>query len=1024
MAADDRGQWLRHLVEALDRSGPARRAALLDEACTEDPLLRAELEALLDPLTEVPTADVLPPLPLEILTASLVGSVVGRYRIVREIAEGGMGVVYLAERTDLGKRVALKLVRDGRLASSSQLRRFLRERRLLARLEHPNVARLMDAGVTGQGVPYLVMEYVDGLPIDRHCDLGRMPLGDRLRLFTRVCAAVEHAHQQRIVHRDLKPSNLLVTPAGEVKLLDFGIATLLEERAADPTLTRAGLIVATPAYAAPEQVRGERVTEAADVYALGVVLYELLSGSRPYALRGCTAAEVERIVCTVEPVPPSVAVLRPGASTPAGGARLVTPEAVAEARGTEPGQLRRQLAGALDDIVLRALAKAPADRYASAAALAEDIERHLAGLSPVARPAGGGRHRGRPLLVAAGVACGGLAVIAGQGTGPWSRGPADAAVRATASAGVESASHSTAIADLVAVNGWIDCRGHTPGPRVPHGAVTVRRTAAEELVVTVAVSDADPTHTYTIEIFEGAEECPGGSNAANTGFMVQTDATGRGVGEARLELPHRSLGGEVLADGRGSETLVVVLDRTLSTSSGDWFVATVPLPPTGPAADRVQQRDGAYRALREGNAPRAEHLFQLLTDSDPADVDSWLRLGQTRFRYGPVFGRSSVEAADAFERVLALQPGDLVALMYRARIAALGGEGEAVLATTARIAEIGGHRGIERGARALAAAVSSDPAELVGVLSEPPAGSADNVYLLTTVAVYAHDFDAAERLIRSMIRPSAGPEARALGHAMRADLALARGRRRDALAELDRVAQYAPFRALAMRELAAHLPLLAGSDAGAASRRRVLEAGYAKTRADTAFLYASYPQLADGIVRDYLLGRLAARTDPDAADRYALSLEGAAGAPPLRAVASALARSVRAHASWVEGDAAGTLRALGDPPPLPPLEFVPERIFNWTSERFLRAEALHQLGRSEEALRWYETIAELAVADLVYLAPAYLRQAEIHARLGNPHQAAEHYAHFLELWRDCDAELRPVRARAERALAALRGTPR
>jgi eukaryotic-like serine/threonine-protein kinase len=316
---------------------------------------------------------------------------IGPYRLLHELGRGGMGVVYLAERADgqFWQRVAVKLVQRG-LRDPELRSRFEAERQILAALEHPNIARLIDGGITPDGRPYLVMECVDGLPIDAWCRRHALGLEDRIRLFCTAARAVQHAHRYLVVHRDLKPSNILVTERGQVKLVDFGIAKILDpgRLRLDVPDTRTGMRFLTPEYASPEQVTGRPVTTASDVYALGVVLYELLTGVRPLRLAGLSAAEAERVVQGVDPAPPSAAA----------GAGL--PEAAGRAR---------RLHGDLDRIVLMSLRKEPERRYSSAEALAEDLERCLDG-KPVRAAKDGRRYRARKfirrhaLLVAAGLA--------------------------------------------------------------------------------------------------------------------------------------------------------------------------------------------------------------------------------------------------------------------------------------------------------------------------------------------------------------------------------------------------------------------------------------------------------------------------------------------------------------------------------------------------------------------------------------------------------------------------------------------
>ena len=282
--------------------------------------------------------------------ASRTGAQVGSYRLTELIGRGGMGEVYLAERSDgeFQQRVAVKLLRAG-FDNPQAIARFRAERAILARLEHPHIARLLDGGVTEEGLPFLAMEHVRGEAIDQYCGTQDLSIEARLRLFVDVCRAVDFAHRSLVVHRDLKPSNILVTERGEVKLLDFGIAKILEEGAAEAA-TRTGLLLLTPEYASPEQVRGGGITTATDIYALGLLLHEILTGQRAQPIADLSPAGVARAVCEDQPVLPSAAV---------------------------PERLARRLRGDLDTIVATALHKDPARRYASAERLADDILRHL-----------------------------------------------------------------------------------------------------------------------------------------------------------------------------------------------------------------------------------------------------------------------------------------------------------------------------------------------------------------------------------------------------------------------------------------------------------------------------------------------------------------------------------------------------------------------------------------------------------------------------------------------------------------------
>jgi serine/threonine-protein kinase len=372
----ERWSRLKELFAAAVELPVERRAAAVEAASAEDAELGQELALLLaadgrstagEPrLRAEPPEDGARQLP----------DLVDRYRILGEIGAGGMGRVFLAERADgaFRQRVAVKLLGAGVWASEDAHRRFVAERRILARLTHPAIARLVDGGTAASGEPYLAMEYVEGQPIDAYCRERRLDVDQVLRLLLQVCAAVEAAHRSLIVHRDLKPSNILVTSDGEPKLLDFGIAKLLDPELAGDTAfqTRLGHTPLTPRYAAPEQVRGEPVTVATDVYALGVVLYELLTGTSPYRLESTGPLAFARAVVEQEPAPPSTAAAR----TRAGGEG---------AASTAPLAFTRRLSADLDAIVLKALRKEPELRYGSVGELARDVERYLAGLPVEAR---------------------------------------------------------------------------------------------------------------------------------------------------------------------------------------------------------------------------------------------------------------------------------------------------------------------------------------------------------------------------------------------------------------------------------------------------------------------------------------------------------------------------------------------------------------------------------------------------------------------------------------------------------------
>src|SRR5450432_153404 len=356
-------QWqkLEEIFQNAADLAPDSQTVYLDQACRGDVELRHEVEALLaaSPLGLIEsaiaaTADEM----AEPDSDPLVGTWLGPHRIDGLLGRGGMGVVYRAFREDdeFHKQVAIKVI-PRMLAGPEVVARFRSERQILANLEHSNIARLFDGGTT-EGIPYLVMEYVEGVPITQYVQAKALSIPDRLRLMQSVCSAVLYAHHNLVIHRDLKPANILVTPEGTVKLLDFGVAKLVDPSVVASAHTSEMMM--TPDYASPEQIRGQPVTTASDVYSLGVVLYEVLTGERPYRITSSNWLDLERVVCNTEPRKPSVL-------------------------ESLPSRTRRRLAGDLDNIVMMAMRKDVARRYGSAEQLSEDIRRHLQGLPIQAR---------------------------------------------------------------------------------------------------------------------------------------------------------------------------------------------------------------------------------------------------------------------------------------------------------------------------------------------------------------------------------------------------------------------------------------------------------------------------------------------------------------------------------------------------------------------------------------------------------------------------------------------------------------
>jgi serine/threonine protein kinase/TolB-like protein len=507
-----RDEWQRIkeiAANALEQPASAR-AAYVARRCGADAGLRREVESIVASATDAADLFERPRMLMAGAADALervnefapprIGDRVGPYEIVRELGAGGMGVAYLAERADAEyeKRVAIKLIRAG-LDSETVLRRFRRERQIVADLDHPNIARLLDGGTTAKGLPYFVMEFVDGTPIDVHCRTHGLSTRDRVALFRRVCEAVRHAHRQQVVHRDLKPSNILVTAEGVPKLLDFGISKLLSaESPGEQSEATVMPHAMTPPYASPEQVRGEPITPATDVYSLGVLLYELLAGRRPYQLDGRTLREIDEVICHQDAAPPS---------------------------GVADKELRSELRGDLDNIVLMALRKEPDRRYASVDALSDDLGRYLEGQPVRARADEFAyraskllrRHRVRLVETAVILLVLGAAIAIGFRSSSGGPPTAPAAIRGVAVLPLSITGSDRDIEHLSQglTDGLIDSLDELPDLRVPSRAAVVATSARRKEPQTIAselkvdavllgsVSRAGEKVSLTLELVDG-----------------------------------------------------------------------------------------------------------------------------------------------------------------------------------------------------------------------------------------------------------------------------------------------------------------------------------------------------------------------------------------------------------------------------------------------------------------------------------------------------------------------------------------
>ena len=607
-------QRVRDLFERALELPAGEREGFLASACAGDPAVRHEVETLLRADAEsVATAALAAGHPdlVEAIDADarererdqLTGMRIGPWRLLREIGRGGMGAVWLAERADgeYAQQAAVKLVRSG-WDADALLQRFRAERQILATLSHPNIARLLDGGVADDGRPYLVLEYVDGALIGEYCDQRRLGIAQRLELFLAVCDAVAHAHRSLVVHRDLKPSNILVDRDGHVKLLDFGIAKLLEA-GADGGATATALRVFTPEYAAPEQIQGRPVTTGVDVHALGLLLYELLTGRRPYRATASTPAAYEQAILTEEPQRPSRVADHVDIDT----------LALAHARNLQPSSLRARLRGDLDAIVLKALRKEPAQRYASVEAMADDVRAFLV-QAPVKARRGNFNYRATRFLqrhaLAAGLALFAIAsLVGGLGVALWQAERA----RAQRDVAEAEARKSGAVVEFLTRVFAEAEPGQTDGKDPPASELLARGIARID-----EQTDLDPATRAALLVAMGRAHSRLGDGTFVQALMQRAVASARTSGNPRDEIDTRiALASALSTNSRYEDTLAEygeVRRMILAHGIDDPLLLARVDSSTGIALGNLDRSAEAWPYLARALAVRTQRLGPLSDD--------------------------------------------------------------------------------------------------------------------------------------------------------------------------------------------------------------------------------------------------------------------------------------------------------------------------------------------------------------------------------------------------------------------------
>lgn len=969
------------------------------------------------------------------------------YHVERELGGGGMSRVFVALEPKLGRHVVVKVLPPD-MAAAVNVDRFQREIRLAASLQHPLIVPLLTAESSGD-LLYYVMPYIEGDSLRmRLVRDSTLSVAETLRLMRDVADALAYAHRQGIVHRDVKPENVLLAQ-GHALVTDFGVAKALSHSTDSGPLTTVGVALGTPSYMSPEQAAGDpNVDFRCDLYALGVLGYEVLTGNPPFS--GFSPQQVLAAQLTENPTP------------------------VEERRPDIPQ--------ALAQTIMRCLEKEPRRRWGSAEELSGVLE-------SISTPTGGtyslpvARHRPRrwwPIAVAV------AAVIAVAGWLGWRahaqpnvpisaswvavlpftvHGSGDLAYLGDGMVNLLGTSLDGA-GDLHTVDartllGTLARAGSSPQDPVS-GAAMASRLGAGLYVLGDIVKVGDSLH-IDASLYNGSTTVAKGSvegvseqlfglvdRLATQLLANRTAVPGTRVTQiaavttsslqalkAYLEGEHEFRAGHFEQAAEGFQQAVAA-DSTFALAyyrlsiANEWLVhsdqARLAAEQAVRHADRLSDHDRqllqALLAGRHGDPVDAERRYRAIVGTYPDDLEAWIQLGEIQFHYGPVLGRGSASSREAFGRVLELDPDNVVAVIHLARIAAMEANREELDSLVARMTRLNpaGDRLLEvEVVRAFATGDSADRERVLARLARESDVLTPQSVL--SGVLYPKDNPNAERLIRVLMSPERSTEARALGHILLAYRAMAHGRWQGAQAEIAAVDSLDHAAAMEHGALLAVLPFIPTSRADLEQIRARLQRwdAAAVQPAATATGYYATNNGTHAHLRLYLLGAVNARLGDDgAAIAAARDLEGLPGAPFATAIALDLAHGIRGQVAWRHGRSAEALAELEQAHMRAGYEAgVASPFFSEAVERFLRAVALEAMGRREDALQLYNSFRDFGLYDQIYLGPASLARGRILEQLGRRPEAIAEYAAFVDLWQECDPELRPLVREARLALSRL-----
>ena len=991
------------------------------------------------------------------LQARLQAALGAAYRIERELGGGGMSRVFVAQERELERQVVVKVL-PPEMAAGVNAERFRREIQLAASLQHPHIVPLLAAGHSDD-LLYYTMPLIEGESLRaKLARAGELPISETVRILRDVTDALAYAHEHGVVHRDIKPDNVLIARHHAV-VTDFGVAKALSQSTGKSSLTSAGVALGTPAYMAPEQAAADPHTDhRCDIYAVGALGYEMLTGRPPFT--GATPQQLLAAQVTEAPEP----VTKRRATVPAALAAVIM-----RCLEKSPADRWQTAAELLHD--LEALTTPSGGRVAAIAqpvvllrerwrgvALAVVALLGFAGAwllwrarTPSGPPVSASRIAVLPFSVHGGqdVAYLGDGMVNLLGTSLDGAGDLHT-VDPRASLGLVAREGSlvvdpqtgAALAQRLGAGLYVlgDVVKAPEGLRLEASLYDVRRGA--EPVAQGAVGGA------VAQVFSLVDELAtqllanrsGGPGTRVTRIAAVTTSSLPALkayleGERRLRAEQFTQALDAFERAAALDTLFALAYYRMSITA-EWLVrADVSQRAAEQAvrhSERLSDHDrsllAALLASRRGDPATAERLYRTIVTLYPDDVEAWFQLGEVLFHYGPPAGRPIAQSREAWTRVLQLEPANAGALLHLARVAAVEGHRVELDSLVRRVLELSpqGERVLEMEAfRAVALGDSAARARVVTQLRQ--AGDLALPQAVWSAVVYAGDYAGAEEVVRVLTEPGRSARVRALGYVTLVHLELAQGRWRAASQELAALDSVDHPASLEYRALFATLPFVPVRGSELESLRRELTAWPASAvppvELPNVFLAAN-----NGLhrhIRAYLLGLLSARLgDVAAAERWAGELDALGGAPEVPNLGRDLAQGVRAAAAARQGHPERALAALdrarfeagyelanGSPFVSPPLE------------RFRRAELLDTLGRPRDALPWYGSFAQFSAYGVIYVAPGLLRSAQLSERLQQPAQAAERYARFITLWKDCDPEFRPLVEDARARLARLTKEP-